>query len=256
VTETFGNVPAEFLDVGFALMDPVDNYFTKYLRLYENLEKEEFVENFARMERWLGDGIDVAGATYRQFLEDVYQENKLAGNELEVGGERVDLANVDMPVLQIVGEYDHLIPPEASKPFNDLVGSDDTTIMEASTGHIGLSVSSRSHAELWPGVCDWFAARSETDGTGADVPADGATGDADTGTGAADEDDPDAAVETELETIDGIGPAYAGRLRAAGVDDLAALAAADPESLSAEIDVGAERVGRWVSRAAELVDAE
>ena len=163
VTDTFGNVPAEFLDVGFALMDPVANNVTKYVRFYENMEDEDFVENFARMERWLSEGIDVAGATYDQFISDIYQENKLAENELYLNGKHVDIENIDMPVLQIVAEYDHLIPPGASKPFNDAIPSDDTEIMEFATGHIGMSVSSRSHAELWPDVCGWFEERSRVD---------------------------------------------------------------------------------------------
>ncbi|OAQ54517.1 poly(3-hydroxyalkanoate) synthase subunit PhaC [Natrinema mahii] len=160
VTATFDNVPAEFLDVGFALMDPVANNVTKYVRFYDNMEDEDFVENFARMERWLDEGIDVAGEAYEEFIRDIYQENKLYANELRLGGEHVDLGNIDMPVLQIVAEYDHLIPPAASKPFNDAIASDDTEILEFATGHIGMSVSSRSHAELWPEVCDWFEARS------------------------------------------------------------------------------------------------
>ncbi len=168
LAETFGNVPAEFLDVGFALMDPVNNYVTKYVRLYENMEDEDFVENFARMERWLSDGIDVAGEAYREFLVDIYQENKLYRNELEIGGRTVDLENITMPVLQIIGEYDHLIPPEASRPFNDRIGSDDTKIMEASTGHIGLSVSRSSHTDLWPSVAEWFAERSVVEETATD----------------------------------------------------------------------------------------
>ncbi|WP_408957880.1 class III poly(R)-hydroxyalkanoic acid synthase subunit PhaC [Natrinema sp. 74] len=160
VTETFDNVPAEFLDIGFALMDPVANNVTKYVRFYDNVEDEDFVENFARMERWLDEGIDVAGEAYEEFIRDIYQENKLHENELSLDGDHVDLSNIDMPVLQIVAEYDHLIPPEASKPFNDVISSEDTEILEFATGHIGMSVSSRSHAELWPQVCDWFEARS------------------------------------------------------------------------------------------------
>ncbi|RKD97636.1 class III poly(R)-hydroxyalkanoic acid synthase subunit PhaC [Halopiger aswanensis] len=160
VTETFDNVPADFLDTGFALMDPVANNVTKYVRFYDNVEDEDFVENFARMERWLDEGIDVAGKAYEEFIRDIYQENKLYANELELGGERVDLANIDMPVLQIVAEYDHLIPPGASKPFNEAIPAEDTEIMEFATGHIGMSVSSRSHDELWPDVCEWFEERS------------------------------------------------------------------------------------------------
>ena len=160
VSDTFGNVPADFLDVGFALMDPVENYITKYVRFYDNVEDEDFVGNFARMEEWLGDGIDVAGTTFEEFITDIYQENALYRNELELGGEHVDLNEINMPVLNIVAEYDHLIPPEASKPFNEVIPSDDTSVMEFKTGHIGMSVSSRSHEELWPDVCEWFEERS------------------------------------------------------------------------------------------------
>jgi polyhydroxyalkanoate synthase len=260
VTEAFGNVPAEFLDVGFALMDPMENFVTKYVRFYDNVENDDFVENFARMERWIGDGIDVAGDTYRQFLEDVYQSNKLAEGEFYVGDELVDLDRLEMPVLQIIGEYDHLIPPEASRPFNDLVASDDTAIIEFPTGHIGLSVSSRSHERLWPEVCEWFADRSETGGDESASDAEREVVDesaSDAEAEATDEQEsPDEAAADDLQTISGIGPRYASRLREAGVTDLAALAAADPDRLAAEADVGVERVREWVGRAEELTAEE
>jgi len=267
VGETFGNVPAEFLDVGFALMDPVDNFVTKYVRLFENLENEDFVENFARMEKWIGDGIDVAGRAYREFLEDIYQENKLYDDELELDGEPVRLADIDMPVLQIVGEYDHLIPPEASTPFNEKVGSDDTTVMRMQSGHIGLSVSSSSHEQLWPDVCDWYAERSETEDVTAEPtetepesdpeaaeveshePAEpGVAVESTAGEGATADATPDAA----LTDIEGVGPAYADRLHDAGVETVAALADADPAALADDVDLGEDRVAEWVERAQSL----
>ncbi|OLZ40343.1 class III poly(R)-hydroxyalkanoic acid synthase subunit PhaC [Natrinema saccharevitans] len=212
VTATFDNVPAEFLDVGFALMDPVANNVTKYVRFYDNMEDEDFVENFARMERWLDEGIDVAGEAYEEFIRDIYQENKLYENELRLGGEHVDLANVDMPVLQIVAEYDHLIPPAASKPFNDAIASDDTEILEFATGHIGMSVSSRSHAELWPEVCDWFEARSN----GTDEPSRAS----DRSSGDEPRDAESEPPTTELETADA-GPAGDVAGDESGAGDLA-----------------------------------
>jgi len=251
ITDTFGNVPAEFLDVGFALMDPVHNYVTKYGNLYDNIDDEDFVENFARMERWLNDPIDVAGTAYREFLEEVYQENKLYRGELELNGERVDLDEITMPVLQVIGEYDHLIPPEASKPFNDVVGSDDTEIMEYSTGHIGLSVSRSTHENLWPAVAEWFADRSNVEPV--DVPIDEP----------ADEASPDAAVaedvetteedvsDTDLQELDGIGPAYASRLEAAGIHSVEELADAEPAVVAAETDIDEGRLRRWIDAANE-----
>jgi len=155
-----GNVPADLLAEMFELMDPVQNKVTKYVSLYERLEDEAFVANFARMERWLDEGVDVAGRTYVEFMESVYQDNRLVRNELELDGEAVDVGNIDMPVLQIVGEYDDLVPAAASIPFNDAVGSDETDVIEFPTGHIGISVSSSAHEEYWPRVAAWFAEHS------------------------------------------------------------------------------------------------
>jgi len=218
VADTFGTVPAEFFEVGFDLMDPVQNTVSKYVRLYDNVEDDDFVENFARMETWLNDGIDMAGATYEQFIEDIYQENKLYENELYLGDQHVDVRGIEAPTLQIVAEYDHLVPPGASTPFNDVVASDDTEVMNVSAGHIGLSVSSRAHETLWPDVCDWFAER--------DVHG------------------------TDLESIEGIGPAYAGRLREAGIATAEELADTDADALAEEIEVSEERVADWIERAA------
>ncbi|WP_122088396.1 class III poly(R)-hydroxyalkanoic acid synthase subunit PhaC [Halalkalicoccus subterraneus] len=275
VTDAFGNVPADFLDIGFATMDPVQNFLTKYVQLYDNIEDEEFVENFARMEQWIGDGIDVAGAAYEQFLTDIYQENKLAENELYLGEKHIDLSEIDMPLLQIMGEYDHLIPPEASKPFNDLVASEDTTTMEFPTGHIGLSVSSRSHAELWPSVCEWYAERSTAED---DEPDEGAEAEPITEPEESDaalaEDvagdetgtEEDATVDressgrepmegTDLQTISGIGPTFAGRLEDAGVPNVEALAGSDPGELADELDVTSTNlVEDWVAEASDSVE--
>ena len=222
VIETYGNVPAEFLDIGFQLMDPVANLVGKYARLYDNLTDEEFVENFARMERWLADGIDVAGETYREFIEEIYQDNALYRNDLTLGDREVRLENITMPVLQIVGEYDHLIPPESSTPLNDVLPSEDVSVIQQATGHIGLSVSSGSHEELWPAVAAWYA---EREGPG---PA------------------------SLLERIRGIGPVYADRLVDAGIESPEELASTPVEELARAADVSPGRAANWVDRVEEI----
>jgi polyhydroxyalkanoate synthase len=247
-------MPAEMLDVGFALMDPVSNFVSKYVRFYDNIEDDEFVENFARMERWLDEGIDVAGEAYKQFLEDIYQGNKLYENELYLGDRHVDVTEIDMPTLLIMGEYDHLIPCGASEPFADVVGSDDVEQIKYPTGHIGLSVSSSSHEDVWPRVAEWYYEKSpveedadaETGGTTEveveieDDPSEAEHGGTDVETAVADGD---------LESVNGIGPTYAGRLREAGLDGLAALAEADAETVAEVAEVPVSRAEDWIDQA-------
>ncbi|MES3518148.1 MAG: class III poly(R)-hydroxyalkanoic acid synthase subunit PhaC [Natronomonas sp.] len=267
VTDTFGNMPAEMLEVGFALMDPVSNYVSKYIRLYDNIEDDDFVENFARMERWLDEGIDLAGAAYEQFLTDIYQENKLYKNEMELNGKHIDITSIDVPILQVIGEYDHLIPPEATKPFNDVVGSDDVTTIEYPTGHIGLSVSGSSHRDVWPRVAEWFLERSADDPEAVETvvdavesaddqigiesldveiegdTADGETdGDSETTEGAADDG-------IDVQELSGIGPTYATRLRDGGIETVGDLAETDPETVAELAEVGPARAEDWIEQA-------
>ncbi len=251
VTETFGNVPAEMLDIGFALMDPVDNYVTKYIRFAENMENEDFVENFGRMEKWLGDGIDVAGEAYVQFLEDVYQDNKLYKNELELDGKHVDLENLTMPVLQLMGEYDHLIPPAASKPFTDVIPSEDTRTIEFSTGHIGLSVSSSTHADLWPEVAQWYSDRNDQSEVDIEVQSPGDAAEAAVEEVAEDvetADEADADEPADVESVNGIGPTYADRLRDAGIETVADLAERDATELAEITNASPARVEEWLEQ--------
>jgi polyhydroxyalkanoate synthase len=260
VRATMGNMPAEMLDVGFALMDPVDNFVSKYVRLYDNIEDEDFVENFARMERWLDEGIDVAGEAYVQFLKDIYQGNKLYENELELDGKHVDITEIDVPLLQLMGEYDHLIPAEAQKPFNDVVGSEDVTTIEYPTGHIGLSVSGSSHENVWPQVCDWFheygSADVAEDATQIEID-DVEDESADAAVGAAEEPEaeeppsdpePDVEVEVGIESVDGIGPTYAERLRDIGIETTGDLAAADVSTVAEAAQVSESRAGDWLDQ--------
>jgi polyhydroxyalkanoate synthase len=163
VVDTLGNIPPEFLNGGYMFLDPVGNIFTKYIKLVENIDNDAFVRMFLRMEKWVNDGIPLAGETFREFLKNGYQQNLLVQNKWKLNGQTVNLKNITMPVLNIIGTYDHLVPPSSSKPLLDHVGSKDKMELIMPTGHIGLSVSSKSHRELWPKAVEWLKPRSQLD---------------------------------------------------------------------------------------------
>jgi polyhydroxyalkanoate synthase subunit PhaC len=160
IVDSYGNVPASLLNLGFLMIDPVRLLVDKYVKFYENLRDKDFVENFMRMERWIFDSPDLPGEVYRQFIKDLYQQNKLSKNELVVGGHRIDLKKIEVPLLNIVGTNDTLVPPDSSTPIMDLVSSPDKEMLKFGSGHIGISVSSKAHKELWPKASEWIAERS------------------------------------------------------------------------------------------------
>ncbi len=163
VVDTFGNIPADFLNGGYSYLDPIGNNYLKILKFLEKIDNDAFVRMFLRMEKWINDGIPLAGETFREFIKYGYQQNLLVKNQWQVNGSTINLKNITMPVLNIIGSYDHLVPPSASKPLLDYIGSKDKEELILPTGHIGLSVSSKSHRELWPKVVDWLKTRSLDD---------------------------------------------------------------------------------------------
>ena len=164
LVDTFGNLPADMMNFGFLLLNPARLMIDKYVGFMEHMDNKEFVENFVRMERWIFDSPDLPGEVFRQFITDCYQGNKLLKNELEVGGKRVDLQRLTMPLLNIYGKFDHLVPPEACEKLVSHVGSKDTEDICLNTGHIGIYVSSRYQNEFAPKIAQWLKERDQPPG--------------------------------------------------------------------------------------------
>ena len=159
VVKTFGNLSADIMNFGFLLLNPARLMIDKYVGFMEHMDDKAFVENFLRMEKWIFDSPDLPGEVFRQFIKDCYQENKLIQSRLEVGGQRVDLKCVTMPVLNIYGRFDHLVPPEACDQLTRHVGSTDTEDLCLDTGHIGIYVSSKCQREFAPKITAWLKER-------------------------------------------------------------------------------------------------
>jgi len=134
----------------------------KYVGFLENIHNRDFVENFVRMERWIFDSPDLPGEAFRDFIQWMFRENRLIKNELVLGGKKVDLKNITMPVLNIYGKYDHLVPPAACDQLTSKIGSTDKEDLCLDTGHIGIYVSSKTQREFGPKIIRWLTERDDS----------------------------------------------------------------------------------------------
>lgn len=155
-----GLVPGDFLNQGFDMLKPMMKV-QKQQTLSNSLEDKDKLMNFLRMEKWISESPDQAGECFRQFMKDLYQQNKLIKGELEVGGKKVNLKNLTSPLLNIYATEDHLVPPAATIPLNDYVGSKDKELYSFKGGHIGVFVGSKSQKELAPAVTEWLKKRDK-----------------------------------------------------------------------------------------------
>ncbi|NLG59109.1 MAG: class III poly(R)-hydroxyalkanoic acid synthase subunit PhaC [Gammaproteobacteria bacterium] len=158
--DTLGNVPADLMNFCYLTLKPWRNFVQKYVGLVDVLDDTKAVEDFLRMEKWIFDSPDQAGETFRQFIKQFYHGNGFVNGGITIGDREVHLGLVEMPVLNVYAENDHLVPPSASRPLRDLVGTDDYTEVSFRGGHIGIYVSGRAQQQVPAAIHDWLAQRS------------------------------------------------------------------------------------------------
>jgi polyhydroxyalkanoate synthase len=161
LVDSIGNLPPEKLYECYSALKPFKQGVNKYFNLIENIDNDSFVRNFMRIEKWLYDTPPIAGETIRQWIKDIYQRNMLFNNEMRLGRSIVNLSKINVPLLNIVAEEDHLVSPECSVPLNEVVSSDDKRLMRFHTGHVGLIASSYSQNNVLPKVGQWLRSRSQ-----------------------------------------------------------------------------------------------
>jgi polyhydroxyalkanoate synthase len=161
IFDSFGYLPPEQLYACYSTLKPFRQGINKYFNLVENIDNEQFVQNFLRIEKWLYDTPPIAGETIRQWIKDIYQKNLLVNNEMKIGNDVIDLTKIKIPLLTIVAEEDHLVSPECSAALNNAVSSMDKRLMRFQTGHVGLIASTYSQNNVLPKVGQWLKSRSQ-----------------------------------------------------------------------------------------------
>ncbi|MBF0611737.1 MAG: class III poly(R)-hydroxyalkanoic acid synthase subunit PhaC [Magnetococcales bacterium] len=159
LVDTLGNIPGEMLNFTFLTMKPFQLTGKKYIDLVEIMDDKKKLKNFMRMEKWIFDSPDQAGEAFRQFIKDFYQKNALIKGEVFIGSSRVDLARINMPVLNVYATEDHLVPPPASLILKEKVTSKDYTEYPFKGGHIGIYVSGTAQKEIPPYIANWLKQR-------------------------------------------------------------------------------------------------
>ena len=172
ILDAFGNLPSMLLNAAFNLRRPIE-YSHKYVHFFEQPHDLESIAEFLATETWLYDSPPVIGEIYREFVEYCYKQNLLIQNKMRIqgagngdeggnnnnnsGSRIVNLKNVTMPFLNIVAKNDDLVAPNSSKALNDaLTESNDKSLIEFNSGHVGLMIGKNAHRELWPKVGEWI----------------------------------------------------------------------------------------------------
>jgi polyhydroxyalkanoate synthase len=155
-----GNVPADVMRNSFRVLAPTGDV-VGYVNLWQNLWNDDFVAAHQAMTGWANDHIPFPGAAFLETSRLFARENRLKTGTIPIGGRDVHLRDITAPFLSILGEKDHIVPPESAGGLCDLVGADDREELRLPAGHVGLIVGRSAHKRNLPAMADWLASHSE-----------------------------------------------------------------------------------------------
>ena len=152
-------VPAELIVAGFDALRPAGR-IANQIRLWDNMWNDDYVKGYRMMERWGAETLPLASEYFRQIVKRLMQDNALHEGTLQIGGKTVDLKRVKLPLLHVIAQYDHIVPPDCTQPLMQRVRSRDRQELMLPGGHVSLVAGANAVKRMWPALDRWLEARS------------------------------------------------------------------------------------------------
>ena len=159
LVNSLGNVPPDMVISAFSAQRPVSNLAAQ-VRLWDNMWNDQYVKGYRMMDRWAAETLPLAGDYFRQTVKQLLWKNALHEGTLRIGGRRVELKNINVPLLHVTAKYDHLVPPECAAPLVANVGSTDKEELMLPGGHVSLVAGPNAVKRMWPALDQWLGKRS------------------------------------------------------------------------------------------------
>ena len=157
IIDTYGMLPGALTGAVFSSLTPMAS-MTKYNIGLANMDGDEAaILNFLRMEKWIADRPDHPGEAARQWLNELYRENRLAEGKFVVAGETVDLSKISCPVMNIYALQDHISPVSCSPALSKYVPAKLYEEIGFPGGHVGVFVSRKAQGVVAGGLSDWIS---------------------------------------------------------------------------------------------------
>lgn len=155
-----GNIPASIVRQLFRLLKPTADV-RQYVSLLENVWNDEYMSAYQAMTTWSEDHVPFPGAAARQIFEMLVRGNGFMCDSIRLDGETIRLHEIEIPMLTVIAERDHIVPAAVAAPLLELVGSKDHQLLQLDAGHVGLIVGRTAAKVTIPRIIEFLKARSE-----------------------------------------------------------------------------------------------
>lgn len=161
-------VPAWMSRTGFRLLDPVKSLRQQVEFILQLHDREALLPRERQRRFLMGEGwVAWPGPAVADFMRQFIAHNRMLQGGFVIEDKTVTLADIDRPVLTVVGEVDEIAPAAAVRAITRAAPRADVYELALRAGHFGLVVGSTATKVTWPAVAAWTRWRAE----GGELPA-------------------------------------------------------------------------------------
>lgn len=153
-----GSVPAPLVSLGFKAT-ALPAYLKKPRTLWSRRDDREFLAQIQAVDEIMNNMLAYPGRATLQVYQRLAIRNELAGGKIQGPTKLVDLSTVTVPVMNIAGESDVLVPASAAHHVGELLpASPDVRLPLAPGGHLGVLTGSKAPETTWVQLNEFLTA--------------------------------------------------------------------------------------------------
>ena len=157
VYRVLGGAPRRLVRQAFQL-SAIDKVLTKPYAILTHLDDADFLAQIEAVDRFTDNMIAYPGRTFGQLYHRFFRSNDLAGGELDLGGRRISLSEVRVPVLVVAGEGDGIAPRRAVGHLVEVLeNAPEVRFETAPGGHLGVLTGRGARHTTWRYLDDFLA---------------------------------------------------------------------------------------------------
>jgi polyhydroxyalkanoate synthase len=151
-------LPSQLVGPGFKLTS-LPTYVKKPLTLYRRRDDREFLAQVEAVDQLMNDMYAYPGRATLQAYQRLLHRNELATGKIQGPTRVVDLADVRVPVMNVAGSSDVLVPKAVAHHVGKLLtGASDVRLPEAPGGHLGVLTGSKALSTTWTHIDNFLDA--------------------------------------------------------------------------------------------------
>ena len=158
--KVLGGLPSQIVGPAFKATS-LTTYLKKPVTLVKHRDDRDFLAQVEAVDGLMNSMLAYPGRATLQVYQRLVQRNELAEGRIQGSTRVIDLATVRVPVMNVAGTRDVLVPVDVAHHVGDLLpNSPEVRLETAPGGHLGVLTGRSAPRTTWPMIDDFLAEHS------------------------------------------------------------------------------------------------